>query len=31
VVRQGDGTVLTERARTGPVIEAIRAHADRLP
>ena len=31
VVRHGDGTVLTERARTGPVIEAIRAHADRLP
>jgi GntR family transcriptional repressor for pyruvate dehydrogenase complex len=31
VVRHGDGTVLTERARTAPVIEAIRAHADRLP
>ncbi|MGW1346709.1 FadR/GntR family transcriptional regulator [Kribbella sp. NPDC002412] len=31
VVRHGDGTVLTERARTGAVIEAIRAHADRLP
>ncbi len=31
VVRHGDGTVLTERARTGPVIDAIRAHADRLP
>ena len=31
VVRHGDGTVLTEQARTGPVIEAIRAHADRLP
>jgi GntR family transcriptional repressor for pyruvate dehydrogenase complex len=31
VVRHGDGTVLTERARGGPVIEAIRAHADRLP
>ncbi|MFB6719216.1 FadR/GntR family transcriptional regulator [Kribbella sp. NPDC056345] len=31
LVRHGDGTVLTERARTGPVIEAIRAHADRLP
>src|SRR5215218_1572640 len=31
VVRHGDGTVLTGRARTGPVIEAIRAHADRLP
>lgn len=31
VVRHGDGTVLTSRARTGPVIEAIRAHADRLP
>jgi GntR family transcriptional repressor for pyruvate dehydrogenase complex len=31
VVRHGDGTVLTDRARTGPVIEAIRAHADRLP
>ena len=30
VVRHGDGTVLTERARTAPVIEAIRAHADRL-
>jgi GntR family transcriptional regulator, transcriptional repressor for pyruvate dehydrogenase complex len=30
-VRHGDGTVLTERARTGPVIEAIRAHADRSP
>src|SRR6266545_2095548 len=26
VVRHGDGTVLTGRARTGPVIEAIRAH-----
>ncbi|MGW6196858.1 FadR/GntR family transcriptional regulator [Kribbella sp. NPDC055110] len=31
VVRHGDGTVLTERARTAPVMEAIRAHADRLP
>ena len=31
VVRHGDGTVLTERVRTGPVIAAIRAHADRLP
>lgn len=31
VVRHGDGTLLTERARTGPVIDAIRAHADRLP
>jgi GntR family transcriptional repressor for pyruvate dehydrogenase complex len=31
VVRHGDGTLLTERARTAPVIEAIRAHADRLP
>jgi GntR family transcriptional repressor for pyruvate dehydrogenase complex len=31
LVRHGDGTVLTERARTAPVIEAIRAHADRLP
>ena len=31
VVRHGDGTVLTDRARTAPVIEAIRAHADRLP
>jgi GntR family transcriptional regulator, transcriptional repressor for pyruvate dehydrogenase complex len=31
VVRHGDGTVLTDRLRTGPVIEAIRAHADRLP
>lgn len=31
LVRHGDGTVLTERARTGPVVEAIRAHADRLP
>lgn len=31
VVRHGDGTVLTDRIRTGPVIEAIRAHADRLP
>lgn len=30
-VRHGDGTVLTERVRTGPVIDAIRAHADRLP
>lgn len=31
VVRHGDGTVLTDRARTGAVIDAIRAHADRLP
>ncbi|TWD82380.1 GntR family transcriptional regulator [Kribbella amoyensis] len=31
MVRHGDGTVLTDRARTAPVIEAIRAHADRLP
>ncbi|TCO26390.1 GntR family transcriptional repressor for pyruvate dehydrogenase complex [Kribbella steppae] len=31
VVRHGDGTVLTGRARTAPVMEAIRAHADRLP
>ncbi|MFC9690689.1 FadR/GntR family transcriptional regulator [Kribbella sp. NPDC056951] len=30
-VRHGDGTLLTERARTGRVMEAIRAHADRLP
>jgi GntR family transcriptional repressor for pyruvate dehydrogenase complex len=30
-VRHGDGTVLTGRVRTGPVIDAIRAHADRLP
>jgi GntR family transcriptional repressor for pyruvate dehydrogenase complex len=30
-VRHGDGTVLTGRGRTGPVIDAIRAHADRLP
>lgn len=31
VVRHGDGTVLTNRVRTGAVIDAIRAHADRLP
>jgi GntR family transcriptional repressor for pyruvate dehydrogenase complex len=31
VVRHGDGTVLTTKAPTGRVIEAIRAHADRLP
>ena len=31
VVVVRDGTVLTERARTGAVIEAIRAHADRWP
>ncbi|TCC28370.1 FadR/GntR family transcriptional regulator [Kribbella sindirgiensis] len=31
MVRHGDGTVLTDRARTAPVMEAIRAHADRLP
>jgi GntR family transcriptional repressor for pyruvate dehydrogenase complex len=30
-VRHGDGTLLTGRVRTGPVIDAIRAHADRLP
>ncbi|GAA1687303.1 FadR/GntR family transcriptional regulator [Kribbella yunnanensis] len=30
-VRHGDGTLLTERARTRRVMEAIRAHADRLP
>jgi GntR family transcriptional repressor for pyruvate dehydrogenase complex len=31
VVRHGDGTVLTNRVRTSAVIDAIRAHADRLP
>ncbi|WBQ03670.1 FadR/GntR family transcriptional regulator [Kribbella sp. CA-293567] len=31
VVRHGDGTVLTDRAGAGAVIDAIRAHADRLP
>jgi len=30
-VRHGDGTVLTSSARSTRVIEAIRAHADRLP
>ena len=30
-VRHGDGTVLTPGAKTGAVISAIRAHADRLP
>jgi GntR family transcriptional regulator, transcriptional repressor for pyruvate dehydrogenase complex len=31
LVRHGDGTVLTDRVRTSAVIDAIRAHADRLP
>jgi len=30
-VRHGDGTLLTTSADAGPVIQAIRAHADRLP
>jgi GntR family transcriptional repressor for pyruvate dehydrogenase complex len=30
-VRHGDGTVLTPGAKTGAVVRAIRAHADRLP
>lgn len=30
-VRHGDGTVLTNRAGSGPVVDAIRAHADRIP